>query len=147
MTQQTLSPIERAFKQIAVAIFGLGKKLGEPTELKTENKTSLVEAINELHDRPSGSQGVDETRTTELIDQRLAAITNGASSAFDTLKEIEDHLTQGNSATQAVLAEIANCKAKLTACEQGIAQLKTYTGYSQGERLEILIHQALTTGV
>lgn len=145
MATENLSPLHQALKMVATAIYRLRQKVGDPAQLETQEKTSLVAAINELK-RQNGGSSVDESQFSELINQRLSAITNGASSAFDTLKEIEEHLTTGNTATSAILAEIATIKSNLTACREDITAIKAYIGFDSETDLETLINNTLQTG-
>lgn len=137
MSKETLNSLVKAIKPIAVAVFGIGKKVGDLNQLQTQTKTSVVDAINDLHTQ--ASQQVGESRVTELINERLATITNGATTAFDTLKEVEDHLTKGNTATSAILDQIATIK-------QDITVIKEFIGIEQSSDLETTINNALTTG-
>lgn len=138
------APLVQSLKKLAVAIFGVNQKIGT-TDLKTQDKT-LTGAINELYDRPTATGGLDESTVNGFIDTRINQLTNGASSAFDTLKEIEDAINSGSTATQALLEDLGKTKAKLTALEQDMADIKAYIGFDERAQLENLIENALTQG-
>lgn len=107
----SINVLIEADKRLALGIYNLQKSVGTLTSLGTADKTSLVAAINELKAGMS-SAGVSETKVQELITAELAKITGGASSAYDTLKEIEDLMKKSDTAAAAVLSEIAALKAK-----------------------------------
>lgn len=107
----SINVLIEADKRLALGIYNLLKSVGTLTSLNTSDKTSLVAAINELKAGMS-SAGVSETKVQELITAKLAEITGGASSAYDTLKEIEDLMKKSDTAAAAVLSEIAALKAK-----------------------------------
>lgn len=124
------SPITQSIKTIAVAVHGTNAKIGKTSELQTINKT-IVAAINELK---SSSQNTEQINN--LIDNKIALLTNGASDAFDTLKEIEDEIKKG-SVTGEMLTQIGELKRKVQA-------LETYVG-ADDDILNV-VQTALQTG-
>lgn len=125
------SPITQAIKAVAVATHNANKKIGNTAELATTDKTTLVAAINELK---SSSRNTEQINN--LIDTKIALLTNGASDAFDTLKEIEDEIKKG-SVTGEMLTQIGELKRRLQALEE-------YVG--QNDNLVNVINTALKTG-
>ena len=98
-------------KRLALGIYRLRQLVGELSQLNVKNKTTLVAAINEVL-ASVGSAGVSEERVNTLISAKLAEITGGASAAYDTLKEIEDLMKQGDTTAASILSEIAALKQK-----------------------------------
>ena len=98
-------------KRLALGVYRLRQLLGDLSQLNVQNKTTLVAAINEVL-ASVGSAGVSEARVNTLISGKLAEITGGASAAYDTLKEIEDLMKQGDTTAASILAEIAALKQK-----------------------------------
>lgn len=98
-------------KRLALGIYSLRQLLGDLSQLNVQNKTTLVAAINEVL-ASVGSAGVSEERVNTLISAKLAEITGGASAAYDTLKEIEDLMKQGDTTAASILSEIAALKQK-----------------------------------
>lgn len=96
-------------KRLALGIYRLRKAVGSLSDLATQEKGSLVAALNELAEK-AGAGGSDEEAVNRLIDAKLDGLSGGASSAYDTLKEIEDALKGGDTAVQAILSEIAQLK-------------------------------------
>lgn len=130
------SPITQAIKAVAVATHGANKKIGNTAELATDDKTTLVAAINELH---ANSGGVDTEQVNQLIKAKIDELIGGASSAFDTLKEIEDALTSSqNGATGEILTQVGDLKNRVQA-------LESYVG--KDDDLVNIINTALNTGV
>ena len=85
----------------------LSTQAGNLTELTTTDKTSLVKAINEVK-----SISVAGGATTAYVDNKVTEeinkLVNGAPEALDTLKEIADKLTAGDSVTVALTAQVNN---------------------------------------
>ncbi|UNU74091.1 hypothetical protein LU293_04135 [Moraxella nasovis] len=94
-----MSQTTQAMKKVAIAVYNVKQKIGDTQNLSTNDKT-LAGAINE-------------------VATKVHNITDGASSAFDTLKEIEDAL-QGSSATAEMLKQIGDIKNRLQALESHI---------------------------
>lgn len=110
--QQRITELAQA---IAQDIRELNLSQGLLGNLSTSNKTSLVEAINELYLGITNSTGVDDTtentistwsssKIRESINTAISELVNGSDSALDTLRELADAL--GNDANfAATLAE------------------------------------------
>lgn len=146
MAEKPISPIWANIAKVAREIYKLWQSLGNKEQLKTSDKTNLVAAINELHDRPQGNpDGVSETRVTELINTRLDEIKGGASTAFDTLGELEEQLKKDESASVAILNELGTVKTKVQSLENDITAVKTYIGYTEQD-LSVEIDKALSMG-
>lgn len=91
---------------------------GNLAALNTTQKASLVGAINEILDLATGRGAViddtaaaaDKTYSSSMILRLLADLKNqilgGASSAFDTLLEIEQKLGAGDGATAGLLTAV-----------------------------------------
>lgn len=105
---------------IGADIKSLNTSQGALSNLSTADKTSLVNALNEVRSQ-LGSGGVtidDETpsTTTTYSSSRLEqAITNtitdlidGAPEAFDTLKELADYVASDETAMSALTASVNN---------------------------------------
>lgn len=127
------SPITQSIKTVAIAVHNTNSKIGNLSDLQTTDKASLVAAINELK-----QSATDSNQVESLIQTKLDAITNGASSAYDTLKEIEDALTASqNGATSEILTQIGELKQKVQA-------LEVYVG--KDDDLAEMVNSALTRG-
>lgn len=110
--QQRITELAQA---IAQDIRELNLSQGLLDNLSTSNKTSLVEAINELYLSISSATGIDDNREDanstwssykirESINTAISELVNGSDSALDTLRELADAL--GNDANfAATLAE------------------------------------------
>ena len=110
--QQRITELAQA---IAQDIRELNLSQGLLGNLSTSNKTSLVEAINELYLGITNSTGVDDStentistwsssKIRESINTAISELVNGSDSALDTLRELADAL--GNDANfAATLAE------------------------------------------
>ena len=110
--QQRITELAQA---IAQDIRELNLSQGLLGNLSTSNKTSLVEAINELYLGITNSTGVDDStedltttwsssKIRESINTAISELVNGSDSALDTLKELAGAL--GNDANfAATLAE------------------------------------------
>ena len=110
--QQRITELAQA---IAQDIRELNLSQGLLSNLSTSNKTSLVEAINELNLAISNTTGIDDntedanstwssTKIKKSITTAISDLVNGSDSALDTLKELADAL--GNDANfAATLAE------------------------------------------
>lgn len=127
------SQLTQAIKLIAVAVHGIKGAIGVTSELSTQAKT-LVGAINELSLQ---SSNLNTEQVTRLIESKLAELTNGASDAYDTLKEIEDAITAGGTTTQQLLTTTGENKRKIQTLEE-------YVG-NEDDILSI-VQTALTTG-
>ena len=125
------NPIYKAIKAVAVAVFNIKTKIGEDP-LETSAKT-VSGAINEL-----ANKGVNMEIINAAIQGKINELIGGASTAYDTLKEIEDALVSGKSVSSALLNELSDVKTKLNelkSAQESIADLP--------ERIESI----LNTGV
>lgn len=122
MSEKKLTPAMQADEKLALAIYTLSQKLGDLSSLGTTAKGSLTAALNEVKQamETAAAGSLDEAAVNRLIAAKLAELTNGASSAADTLKELEDLISSGSTATQAVLQEIAALKSKDTELETAL---------------------------
>lgn len=128
------SQLTQAIKLIAVTVHGIKGAIGVTSELSTQAKT-LVGAINELSLQ---SSNLNTEQVTRLIESKLAELTNGASDAYDTLKEIEDAITAGGTTTQQLLTTTGENKRKVKALED-------YVGVE--DNILTIVQTALQTGV
>lgn len=115
--------------RIATAHKALSGRIGVLANLKTTARGSLVDAVNELSDRPTGTGGApindgaastsstySSSKTTTLIaDARSglkAELLGGATSDIDTLKEIADKLAGSDLDDDAALAVLTSAVGK-----------------------------------
>ncbi|WP_165006260.1 hypothetical protein [Neisseria yangbaofengii] len=119
--------------------------LGQKSSLKTQNKNSLVEAINELADRPQGNSGaaIDDSqaaahtayssqKTVELIaaakqetkTEITAEIVGEAAEAYNTLKEVSDYI-ESDSTGAARMAEQIGYRLRIDETQQLSPEQKT----------------------
>ena len=110
--QQRITELAQA---IASDIKELKASQGLLSSLSTANKTSLIEAINELYTAITNTTAINDstegstttwssTKIKESITTAISELVNGSGSALDTLKELADAL--GNDANfAATLAE------------------------------------------
>ena len=110
--QQRITELAQA---IASDIKELKASQGLLSNLSTANKTSLIEAINELKTSIANTTDINDASTSASatwssdkintsINNAVSALVNGSGSALDTLKELADAL--GNDANfAATLAE------------------------------------------
>lgn len=122
---------------IAADIKRLTTNQGTLTALSTTDKTSLVNAINELKNSIANTTNINDTNTSKSatwssdkinasINNAVAALVNGAGTTLDTLKELADAL--GNDANFA--ATIATQMGKRVRVDA--AQTFTVTEQAQG---------------
>lgn len=94
-------------------------KVGSLASLSTTAKSDLVSAINELQDEitsltqindtaSSGSSTYSSSKILELLASLKSDILGGASSAYDTLKELADLLQNDQSGIAALTTAIGN---------------------------------------
>ena len=97
------------------------------TELPTSVKTSIIAAIKELHDdiAAATSGGLSHSDAVSIAQAEISKLLGGASSSYDTLKEIEDLLKQNDTAAAAVLSEIGALKTKDTELNNRIDDIET----------------------
>ncbi|MCP1772841.1 hypothetical protein J2T38_001677 [Neisseria perflava] len=98
--------------------------VGTLTDLTTDDKTSLVGAVNELKtgldnantggsgaaiddSAPSASSAYSSAKTNALIQQLKNELLGGAGEAYDTLKELEDALKNDQSTAAALAQAVA----------------------------------------
>lgn len=107
---------------IGTDIKELNNRTGDLNFLETQNTSSLVAAINEVIVMAGNAQEINDgtpapgvsylTYSSEKILQLLAALKNellgGASSAFDTLKELQDALGNNSNAITGLVTAIGN---------------------------------------
>ncbi len=116
----TLQQRLQAFAQaVAADIKSLFAKQGNLANLSTTEKSNLVGAINEVKSAVGGSAVINDTTasttstySSSKIDQKVAGIKSdilgGASSALDTLKEIEDRITADGNSAAALTTAVGN---------------------------------------
>ena len=123
----TMTPAMQADEKLALAIYNTNKKIGDLTELPTSVKTSIIAAIKELHDNIAAatSGGLTRSEAVSIAQAEISKLLGGASSSYDTLKEIEDLLKQNDTAAAAVLSEIGALKTKDTELNNRINQIET----------------------
>lgn len=145
---ELIGQIKSSLKKVAVAVFQLKNQQGELNELHTTNKTSLVNAINELASRPIAESGIDAQQVTQLIDTRFNALTNGASAAMDTLGEIETAINTGKDSVAAILSQISTLKTTLATQATDLAQLQTALSIEATEEIDLvaLVEKTLQQG-
>ena len=135
-----------AIKNIARRVYQNDKKVGDLTQLTTSQKTSIVAAINALVTDVASRENISETRARQIATEELAKLTDGASAAFDTLKEIEDKITSGDSQVVTLLAEIGVAKAKNETLSTELEALKSYVGFAQQNTIETEITRLMNAG-
>ncbi len=115
-----ISRVTLALQGVATDIKALYANQGTLSALTTTAKSSLVAAINEV--KASGGGGgasIDDNATDTAhawsaskiqaaINSAISGIVAGASSAYDTLLEIETKLTSDDSAISGLLAAVGN---------------------------------------
>jgi capsid protein len=119
------SKIHSLVQRIAAEFKALRRDLGNPLDLSTTDRSSLVSAINEVRaliDATPGLNIIDDAMASSMsttfsaaaiinrLDQLKADILGGADGAFDTLKELQDALASDQSGlaalTQAIDARV-----------------------------------------
>ena len=118
--QQRLTLLVQAFGADIKAIF---TKEGNLANLTTTDKTSLVNAINEIKNAVASASGINDTtasssstysstkieaRIVAVSNAAITALVNGAPAALDTLKELADQLAADESITAGLLTQIGN---------------------------------------
>jgi capsid protein len=111
------SKIHSLVQRVAAEFKAIRRDLGNPLDLTTTDRSSLVNAINEVRaliDATPGLNIIDDaagsaTTTTfsaagivSRLDQLKADILGGADGAFDTLKELQDALANDSSGLAAL---------------------------------------------
>lgn len=107
------SEIVNLVNQIGADIAIIVQRQGSLDGLATTRKDNLVSALNELHGKiQDSSQGISESRVTELIEQAKTALknelTDGAGAALDTFKELADALNNDPSFASKLATQMNN---------------------------------------
>lgn len=131
--------LSTAFSAVGVDIKDLLAKIGDPSQLTTTQKASLVVALNELKSGLSDLQAqvdaatnIDDSKTAldttwssnkinAQIEAAVAGLVNGAPDALNTLKELADAM-QGNADAIAALQDIAGGHVKFDAAQSLTAE-------------------------
>jgi capsid protein len=118
ITMSLASKIHALVQNVAAEFSAIRRDLGNPQNLSTANKTSLVDAINELRALIQATPGltviddsnVSATGTTfsamgvmARLDQLKSDLLGGADAAFDTFREFQEQLTSDHSGFVALL--------------------------------------------
>lgn len=156
-----LKALENAFKKIKERLEGISTDVGNKNVLTTENKNSLVEAINELK---QGLSLIDDTLTTsnkktwsidrikkELKDA-VDTLLSGVEADFDTLKELADgvknlqkEIKKINNSTNAVLySEQDKTENEKKQARKNIGVVENIFQYSQNEAKSLVFSGAVT---
>lgn len=131
--KQLFTAVDNLATEVGKEIKKTNKKIGDTSALKTTNKGDVVSAINEVKDALSsagpafslqdakdglikdGARASDTTYSSEKIEAYVAdkvseaksevksEILGGAEEAYDTLKEIQEKIKSGDSATNGLL--------------------------------------------
>lgn len=99
-------------QQVGSDVKGLNTKLGEPSTLKTADKSNLVSAINELFDNvataTAGQSNLTNADVGRIVKAEIAKLIDGAPEAADTLKELADLIANNTSGLSSFTAAINN---------------------------------------
>ncbi len=107
------------FQAIGTDVKTLTANQGNLASLTTTQKTSLVNAINELKAAQASASGINDaaassssTYSSTKIDTQIAAaisnIIGGASAAYDTLKELQDLIGADQTNISGILTALGN---------------------------------------
>lgn len=140
------SVIDKCLKMLAARIHTNDQKVGDLSQLTTDEKSSLVAAINGLAGELASRENINAARVAEIAKAELAKLTDGASAAFDTLAEIEAAFKGNESQVANLLVEIGVAKTKAETLESELNAVKTYVGYDQRETLQAEVTRILNTG-
>lgn len=120
--------INQLVDKIGTILKEIKADIGHKSALKTTDKESVVGAVNELKDRidavgAGGNAAIDDTSpasaatvySSQKTEQLIAAvktevrseILDGAEAAYDTLKEVGEHIKQDKSGAAAMAQQIA----------------------------------------
>ena len=131
--------LSTAFSAVGVDIKDLLAKIGDPSQLTTTQKASLVVALNELKSgltdlqaQVDAATNIDDSKTAldttwssnkinAQIEAAVAGLVNGAPDALNTLKELADAM-QGNADAIAALQDIAGGHVKFDAAQSLTAE-------------------------
>lgn len=134
--------IESLVLRLATEFRSVRSQAGSLANLSTDDKSSLVAAINELRtqiDAVAASTEINDldaaaltttfsaNKITSLLDALKSDLLGGADAAFDTLKELQDEILADQSGIAALLAAIDkrvrfDAVQTLTAAEQARAR-------------------------
>lgn len=96
-------------KDLSASIAAAIAKQGDLTQLTTEEKTTLVGALNELKTglNTVSSNAIDAATVQGMIDTGINGLVNGAPEALNTLNEIAAALAEDQTALDGILAALA----------------------------------------
>ena len=113
--------LQDAFTRVGTEFKAVRTTIGSLASLTTTTKTSVVDAINEVNAKPSGTGGASindaapSTTTTysgtkieSAVSAATAALVNGAPAALDTLKELADALAADDTDINAINTALGN---------------------------------------
>lgn len=140
------SVIDKCLKMLAARIHANDQKVGDLSQLTTDEKSSLVVAINGLAGELAGRENINTARVEQIIADELNKLTNGASAAFDTLAEIEAEFGKSGSQVAVLLAKVGVLEAKLEAAESRFNELEAFVGFAERETLPAEITRILNAG-
>jgi len=143
-----ITRIGTEFKTVKSSVTTVSTAVGTLASLTTTAKGSLVDAINEVNAKPSGTGGAaiadgatastttwSSTRiTTEVTNQRAALkaeILGGAGAAFDTLQELKGLLDASDSADDTALAALVTAdgnRLRVDVANQGLTTTQQQNG-------------------
>lgn len=130
MSQQT--NLAAAFLRLVNAVNAVSGRVGTLGNLTTTDKTSLVNALNEVKAAASSGAGINDSATATTstwsstkvqaqINAAITALINGAGSDADTLKELADKITALAQADAGLLsvnqAQAFNAAQQLQGCQ------------------------------
>lgn len=116
----TVETLKEADKRLALGIYHLNHAIGDLSSNPQLAQGSIVDALTDLLSRV-GHAGLDAPTVQGMIDAKLRTLTDGASDAYNTFKEIEDLMKADDSAYAAVLQEIAALKLKDTELQSALS--------------------------
>lgn len=128
---------------IASAVNANGVKIGDLSNLNTSQKTSIVAAINSLFADIASRENITTESVQRIVRDSIAELTNGASDAYNTFKELEDSLTDKDNTINNLMKLIGKVERENAALKEENAALKTFVGYEQRETLRAQVMQLL----
>lgn len=140
------SVIDKCLKMLAARIHTNDQKVGDLSQLTTDEKSSLVAAINGLAGELASRENINAARVEQIIAEELNKLTNGASAAFDTLAEIEAEFGKSGSQVAALLVKVGLLEAKLESAESKLNDLEAFIGFGQRDTLQAEITRILNNG-
>ncbi len=137
-----ISNFKTVLTAVSTQINLIRTKIGKNSDLSTTHKSSLVGAVNEIKSLidNSGSSNLtlndadiniancwSSQKINDTINLAIAQLTNGASGAMDTLKELEDAIKNNNVDVAVILTNMQNhvsinADQKLTAVQKNNAR-------------------------